>query len=174
MNRLEKAAEVDDLSSKFGKAKIAIVTDYRGLTVSVFQELRRELKKNNAEIRVAKNTLLKRAVQGTSFEPLQDHFSGTSAITVSYDDPVSPAKVLTAFVKAHPEMVIRCGILDGNPLTEADLVDLSKLPSREVLLSKVLSVMNAVPTSFVRVLNAVPSSLVFALQAIREQKEKDN
>ena len=174
MNRSEKAAEVDDLSSRFGKAKIAIVTDYRGLTVSVFQELRRELKKNNAEIRVAKNTLLKRAVQGTSFEPLQEHFSGTSAITISYDDPVSPAKVLTAFVKAHPEMVIRCGILDGNPLTESDLVDLSKLPSREVLLAKVLSVMNAVPTSFVQVLNAVPRSLVFALQAIREQKEQDN
>lgn len=174
MNRAEKAVVVDELIGRFGKAKIAIVTDYKGVTVSVFQELRRELKKNNAEIRVAKNTLLKRAVQGTSFEPLQDHFTGTTAITVSYDDPVAPAKVLAAFVKDHPEMVIRAGLLDGNILTVADLVDLSKLPSRDVLLAKVLSVMQAVPSGFVRVLNAVPQGLVYTLQAIQDKKEQDN
>ncbi len=173
MNREQKSAEVDDLKGRFAKAKIAIATDYRGLTVADFQDLRIELRKNNSQIRVAKNTLLKRAVQDTSFEQLQEHFTGTTAITVSYDDPVAPAKVLTAFSKDHDEMVIRGGMLDGKTLTVDDLLALSKLPSREVMLSQLLSVMQAVPTSFVRVLNAVPSSFVYALQAIKESKEQE-
>jgi large subunit ribosomal protein L10 len=174
LNREQKAAEVDDLNGRFAKAQIAIATDYRGLTVADFQELRIELRKNNAEIRVAKNTLLKRAVQDTSFEPLQEHFIGTTAVTVSYDDPVPPAKVLVAFSKNHEEIVIRGGVLDGKPLTADDLLALSKLPSREVMLAKLLSVMHAVPTGFVRVLNAVPQSMVFALQAIKDKKEQEN
>ncbi len=174
MNREQKAAEVDDLNGRFAKAKIAIATDYRGLTVADFQELRIELRKNNAEIRVAKNTLLKRAVHDTSFEQLQEHFTGTTAVTVSYDDPVSPAKVLAAFAKDHDELVIRGGVLDGKSLTVDDLKALSKLPSREVMLAQLLSVMQAVPTGFVRVLNAVPQSMVFALQAIKDKKEQEN
>ena len=174
MNREQKAAEVEDLNGRFAKAKIAIATDYRGLTVADFQELRIELRKNNAEIRVAKNTLLKRAVQDTSFEQLQEHFTGTTAITVSYDDPVAPAKVLTAFSKEHDQLEIRGGMLDGKTLSVDDLNALAKLPSREVMLSQLLSVMQAVPTGFVRVLNAVPQSMVFALQAIKEKKEQEN
>lgn len=174
MNREQKAAEVEDLNGRFSKAKIAIAADYRGLKVADFQQLRVELRKNNAEIRVAKNTLLRRAVQDTSFEQLQEHFTGTTAITVSYDDPVAPAKVLTAFSKDHNEIVLRGGMLDGKSLTPEDLVALSKLPSREVMLAKLLSVMAAVPTSFVQVLNAVPRSLVYTLQAIKEKKEQEN
>ena len=104
MNRDEKAAVVADLSGKFDKAKIAIVSDYRGLTVSSFEQLRRELKKNNAEIRVAKNTLLRKAIQGTPFEVMTSQLEGTTAITVSYADPVAPAKILTEFAKNHPEL----------------------------------------------------------------------
>ncbi|MCB2180705.1 MAG: 50S ribosomal protein L10 [Desulfobulbaceae bacterium] len=174
MNRDEKAAVVADLSGKFEKAQIAIVTDYRGLTVSKLEVLRRELKKNNAEIRIAKNTLIRRAVQGTSFEGMQDHLLGTTALTVSYDDPVAPAKILTDFAKDNPELVIRTAVLEGKVLSIDDLKALSSLPSREVLLSQVLSVMMAVPTSFVRVLNAVPQKVVYALQAIKEKKEQEN
>lgn len=174
MNREEKAAVVADLSGKFEKAKIAIVTDYRGLTVSKLEELRRDLKKNNAEIRIAKNTLLRRAVQGTSFEVMQDELQGTTALTVSYEDPVAPAKILTEFAKNNPELVIRTGVLDGQSLTIEDLKALSSLPSREVLLAKVLSVMQAVPTSLVQVLSAVPRSFVYTVQAIKEKKEQEN
>lgn len=172
MKREEKASIVKELSDKFAKAKIAIVTDYRGLTVPVFQEVRRELKKSNAEIRVAKNTLLRRAVQGTSFESMDEHFTGTTAVTVSYDDPVAPAKILTDFFKDHPELEIRGAVLEGNKLSKDDLVALSKLPSKEVMLAKLLSVMQAVPTSFVQVLNGVPRKMVYLLQAIKDQKEQ--
>ena len=173
MNREEKAAVVEDLSNRLDSAKIAIVTDYKGLNVASFQELRRELRKNNAEIRVAKNTLLRRAVDGTPFDVIMDHLQGTTALTVSYEDPVAPAKILVQFAKDHPELQIRVGALEGKALTPEELVALSKLPSKEVMLATLLSVMNAVPTSLVQVLNAVPRSMVYTLQAIKEKKEQE-
>jgi large subunit ribosomal protein L10 len=172
LNRQGKVSIVDDLSGKLEKAKIAIVTDYRGMTVSSFEELRRELKKSNAEIQVAKNTLMRKAIEGTSFESMHDSLTGTTAVTMSYADPVTPAKILTAFAKAHPELQIRMGCLDGKSLNAADLEALSKLPSKEVLLSQLLSALNGVPTNFVRVLNALPTKLVYALQAVKDQKEQ--
>ncbi len=172
MNRQGKVSVVEDLSGKLEKAKIAIVTDYRGMTVSSFEELRRELKKSNAEIQVAKNTLMRRAIEGTSFESMHDSLTGTTAVTVSYEDPVTPAKILTTFAKDHPELVIRMGCLDGKSLNVSDLEALSKLPSKEVLLSKLASSLNAVPTKFVRTLNAIPSKLVYALSAVKDQKEQ--
>ena len=172
MNREEKASVVSQLSDKIGKAKIAIVTDYRGMTVADFEELRRELKKSNAEIQVAKNTLLRRAVQDTSFELIQDSLKGTTALTVSYDDPVAPAKILTKFAKDHDELQIKIGCLEGKALDQAGIEALSKLPSKEILLGQLASALNAVPTNFVRVLNALPQKLVYALQAVKDQKEQ--
>lgn len=170
MKREEKASIVEELNGKFSKAKIAIVADYRGMSVAKLESLRRELKKSNAEIRVAKNTLLRRAVQGTSFEGIGDFFKGSTAVAISYDDPVAPAKAMTGFVKANPEFVIRSAAMEGRVLSANDLVALSSLPSREVMLGKLLSVMNEVPTSFVRVLNGVPTKMVYLLNALAEKK----
>ena len=172
MNREDKASVVAELSDKFAKATFAVATDYRGLKVPVFQEVRKELKKNNAEIRVAKNTLLRIAVEGTPYEALKECFTGTTAVTVSYDDPVAPAKILVDFVKDHPELAIKAAVLNGKRLGEDDLKALAKLPSKEILLSQLMSVMLAVPTGFVRVLNAVPGKMVYLLQAIKDQKEQ--
>lgn len=170
MNRDEKVTIVDELNGKFAKATLAIVTDYQGMQVSILEGLRRELKKNNAEIRVAKNTLLRRAVAGTSFEGIVDSCKGTTAVTVSYDDPVAPAKVVADFAKANPKLAIRVACMDGRLLSAADIIALSMLPSREVLLARLLSVMNGVPTAFVRVLNGVPCKLLYALNAVGSQK----
>jgi large subunit ribosomal protein L10 len=172
LNREEKASVVQELSDKIAKAKIAIVTDYRGLTVNRMQDLRRKLKESNAEIKVAKNTLLSRAVQGTPYELLREHLQGTSAITVSYGDPVASAKILTDFVKDNPQLEVKSAALGGKALTAADLLALSKLPSKEILLGQLLGVMQAVPTSFVRVLNGVPQKMVYLLQALKDQKEQ--
>lgn len=172
MNRDEKASVVQELSDKFAKASIAVVSDYRGLTVSEFEELRIALKKCDSEVKVAKNTLLRKASQGTAFAPLSDHFQGTTAVSLAYGDPVSPAKVLVEFAKAHEKLSIRSAVLEGKLLSSADLTALSTLPSKDVLLGQLLSVMQAVPTSFVRVLNAIPQKLVYALQAVKEQKEQ--
>ena len=172
MNREEKVAEVAKLSGKFAKAKIAIVADYKGLTVPVLQELRHNLRRNDAEFRVAKNTLLIRAVEDTEYKELQEHFVGTTAITVSYGDPVTPAKILADFCKDHPELKIRSASLDGKLLSAEDIISLSRLPSKEVMLGQMLSVMNAVPTGLVRVLSGVPRTFLYALQAIKDQKEQ--
>ena len=170
MNREEKAKIVEELSGKFDRASIAITTDYRGLTVPVLQDLRHDLRRNDAEIRVAKNSLLSRAVKGTDYEGLQGSFTGTTAMAFSYGDPVSPAKILINFCKDHPELKVRAAVLDGKLLNENELAALSKLPAREVLLGQMLSVMNAVPTGLVRVLSGVPRAFLYVLQAIGDQK----
>jgi large subunit ribosomal protein L10 len=170
LNRDEKATIVEELNGKFAKAKIAIVSDYQGMPVPVLEGLRCELKKNNAEIRVAKNTLLRRAVEGTEFESIVDSCKGTTAITMSYEDPVAPAKVVVDFAKDNPQLAIRAACMDGQTLSAEDLVALSKLPSRDALLASLLSVLNGVPTSFVRLLNGVPCKMLYALNAVGEQK----
>lgn len=172
MNRDEKVSIVQELSDKFGDAKIAIVSDYRGMTVTEFEELRVALRNADSEVRVAKNTLLRRAVAGTPFEPMNVYFKGTTALTLSSTDAVGPTKALVAFAKDHVKLQIRSAVMDGKVLNLEDLQALSKLPSKEILLSQLLSVMQAVPTGFVRVLNAVPQKLVYALQAIKDQKEQ--
>jgi len=172
LNRDEKSAVVSELNESFGRAKFTVVTDYCGLTVSELEELRGELRKCNSEIRVAKNTLLKRAVTHTTSEMLADDFTGTTAIVMAYNDPVTPAKALTKFADGHAKFKIRCAALDGDKLTIEDLIALSKLPSKDVLLGQLLSVLNGVPTGLVQVLSAVPRTFLYGLRAIKEQKEQ--
>jgi large subunit ribosomal protein L10 len=172
LNRDEKSAVVSELNESFGRAKFTVVTDYCGLTVSELEELRGELRKCNSEIRVAKNTLLKRAVTHTTSELLADDFTGTTAVVMAYNDPVTPAKTLAKFADGHAKFKIRCAALDGDKLTIDDLIALSKLPSKDVLLGQLLSVLNGVPTGLVQVLSAVPRTFLYGLRAIKEQKEQ--
>lgn len=171
MKLSEKEAIVQALHEGLSNAQIAIVADYKGLNVESFSRLRRELKQAGAEIQVVKNTLLRRATEGTSVNAIQDHFKGPSAICFSATDPVLPAKILTKFAETNDKFQIRVGVLEGKPLTVADLKALSELPSREELLAKVLGTLIAVPSGFVRVLSAVPRGLVNVLTAIKDQKE---
>lgn len=171
MNRDEKSAIVAELSDQFQRSTFSIVADYCGLTVSQLEKIRQELRDCNSEIRIAKNTLLKRAVTDTSHESLRDDFVGTTAIVMAYDDPVSPAKILAKCAEDHEKFALRSAVLDGEKLTVDNIVALSKLPSREVLLGKLLSVMNGVPTGLVQVLSGVPRTFLCGLQAIKDQKE---
>lgn len=171
MKLTEKEALVQKLHEGLASAQIAIIADYKGLNVEQFSRLRRELREAGADIQVVKNTLLRRASEGTSADVIRDHFKGPSAICFSATDPVLPAKVLTKFAEANNKLEIRAGVLEGKPLGAADLKALSELPSREELLAQVLSAMIAVPTGFVRVINAVPGGLVNVLTAIKDQKE---
>lgn len=172
MNREEKAKVVEELNGKFDKSTFAVVADYQGLTVPVLQELRHELRRNDAEFRVAKNSLLSRAIKGTGHEGLEEFFAGTSAITFSYGDPVLPAKILTEFSKDHTKLQVRSAMLNGKLLTQEDITALSKLPSKDILLGQMLSVLLAVPTGLVRVLSGVPRAFLYALQGIKGNKEQ--
>ncbi|MDH3328291.1 MAG: 50S ribosomal protein L10 [Desulfobulbaceae bacterium] len=171
MNRDEKVSKVGALNETFSKAKFAVVTDYRGLKVTEIEKLRQELKKNDALFQVAKNSLLKLAVKDTEYEILSEYFTGTTAIAVSFEEPVASAKALSAFAKEYEAFSIRSAALDGSVLSADDIIALSKLPGKEELLAKLLGTMAAVPTGLVRVLSGVPRTFVYALQAIKEQKE---
>jgi large subunit ribosomal protein L10 len=172
LNREEKAAIVAELNDSFNRAKFSAVADYCGLTVADLEKIRRNLREASSEIRIAKNTLLRRAVADTSCESLIDDFTGTTAIVTSYDDPVAPAKVLAKCAEDYKKFQLRSAVLEGEKITVDDMIALSKLPSKEVLLGQLLSVMNGVPTAFVRVLSAVPQNLLYGLQAIKDQKEQ--
>ena len=172
MDRDKKNEVVSALSDSFSRAKIAVVAEYRGLKVSELEKLRKSLREQDAQIQVAKNTLLRIAVKDTPYDNLSDAFSGTTAVAIGFTEPVGPAKVLAAFAKEYSAaFTIRGAGLEGNRISADDLLALSKLPSREVLLAKLLGTMAAVPTSFVRVLNALPQNFMYALTAIKEQKE---
>ncbi len=172
MNRDEKAAIVSGLNESFSRAKFAVVADYCGLTVADLQSIRIELRKCDSEIRIAKNTLLRRAVTETESEVLSDDFTGTTAVVMAYDDPVEPAKALAKFAEDHEKFIIRSAALEGEKISSDELIALSKLPSKEALLGQFLSVLNGVPTGLVQVLSGVPRTFLYALQAVKDQKEQ--
>jgi large subunit ribosomal protein L10 len=171
LNRDTKVTKVGKLNETFSNAKFAVVADYRGLKVTEIEKLRGALREQNAQIQIAKNTLLKLAVKGTDYENLSDQFSGTTAIAFCFDEPVGTAKALAEFGKEFEMLEIRAAALDGKVLTTEEVLALSKLPSKEQLLGQLCGLLSAVPTKLVRTLNAVPSNLVYALQAIKDQKE---
>ncbi len=171
MNLTEKQQIVEDLKEQFAKSKVVIVTDYKGLDVLSINSLRRKLREADVEYRVVKNTLLVRASADSDVSLITDCFKGPSAIAMSYDDPVAPAKVLSEFAKENNKLEIKLGVMGGKVLQMEDIKALASLPSREALLGQVLSAMNAVPTSLVQALSDMQRKLVNVLTAIKDQKE---
>ena len=167
----EKKKIVDELKDKFSKSKVVIVTDYKGLDVTTINSLRRELRESQVEYRVVKNTLLIRATEDTDLAMIKDNFKGPSAVAISYEDPVAPAKVLTDFAKDHEQLNIKAAVMEGRALDLAAIKALSKLPSREAIVGQLLSVMTGVPTGLVRALSDIPRRLLNVLGAVKNQKE---
>ena len=171
MNLSEKKRIAEDLHSRFEKAQIVILSDYKGLDVGSVTKLRSDLRKENVEFQVAKNSLIKRAVKETDAELISDYCKGPNAVALSFEDPVAPAKILSKFAKENDKLKIKIGVMNGKLLDVDDIKALADLPSREVLLSQVLSAMNGVPTALVRLLSEVPRQMLNVLQAIKDQKE---
>lgn len=170
--RLEEKQKItQDLHERFSKSAIVVVTDYKGLDVSSMNDLRRKLREEGVEFQVAKNTHLMRAAKDTEVALIQGYFKGPSAVALSYTDPVAPAKILTQFAKDNQKLEIKGGVLNHKVLDAGAIMALAKLPSREVLLGQLLSVLNEVPASFVRTIAQIPRSLLNVLTAIRDQKE---
>ena len=174
MDRKTKEQVVSELQEKLKQAKLGVLTTFNAMNVEKMESLRNALRKNDAELKVVKNTLLGIASRETGFSVLADHFKWPVAVVLSYKDPVAPTKALIEFAKKNPELEIKVGVLDGKLLTKSDLTALAELPSREVLLGKLVSVMAAVPTSFVTVLSGVPRSFVQVLNAYCEKKKTLN
>jgi large subunit ribosomal protein L10 len=171
VNLEDKKKIVQDLNERFSKAAVVIVTDYKGLDVAAINDLRRRLRKEEIEYQVVKNSLMVRASQETDVALIKETFKGPSAVAMSYSDPIAPAKVLTEFAKDHGVFEIKVGVMDGKILELNQIKALSALPSREVLLGTFVSVLNLVPTGFVRTIAEIPRSLLNVLQAVKDQKE---
>ncbi len=167
-----KEARVQDLREKLVRAKGAYLTSFTGLTVQEMTDLRVALRKEKVEYEVVKNTLLKKAADRTPISQLDALLEGPNAIAISFDDAVAPARVLTRFAKGQQKLALKAAVVDGGLVQARDLQALADLPSREVLLAQLLSVLNSVPQSFVSVLAAVPRSLVNVLDAVRADKEQ--
>jgi large subunit ribosomal protein L10 len=171
LRKEEKQQIAEDLRERLSKSAIIVLTDYKGLDVAAMNDLRRKLRAEDIEYQVVKNTLLIRASEDNDIALIKDYFKGPSAIALSYDDPIAPAKVLSQFAKENNKLEIKAGVMNGQVLDANAIKALAKLPSREVLLGQLLSALNAVPTSFVRTIAEIPRGFVSVLAAIRDQKE---
>ena len=180
MNRQEKEACVAELHDKFERSKTAVLTDYRGLKVTEITELRQKLKAAGAEFRVVKNSLTKLAVQDTSSAGLADHLSGPCALALSYDDELTPAKLLMEYAKSNDKLEVKVGVLAGRLMQQEEIKKVINLPPKEALQaqllgimsllpSRLLGVLNGVSRDFVSVLAATPRSLVAVLKAIQHK-----
>ena len=171
MNRDTKQEQVTQMHDKLKQAKAVFLADFRGMTVEKATTLRNELRAASVEYKVFKNTLLDLAAKETDVACLSPYLAGPTAVAISYDDPVGAAKVLAKFAKdPQGAFVLKAGVLSGKLLDLAQIQALADLPSREVLIAKMLGSMQAPATNFVGVLAALPASLVRALDAIRVQK----
>ena len=170
LNRQEKAVVIDEVSAEVAKAQAIIVAEYRGLTVGKATQLRKQARGAGVYLRVLKNTLARRAVQGTPFEVLSDKMVGPLIYGIG-PDPVAVAKVLSSFAKDNDKLVIMGGAMANFAMDVNAVKALATMPSREELLSKLLGTMQAPIAQFVRTLNEVPTKFVRGLAAVRDQKE---
>jgi len=168
-----KAEKIEAVREKIARAKVAIVTENKGLSVAKITSLRRELQKGNGDYTVVKNTLAKIAIQGTEFEPLAELLTGPVVLALGFEDQVAPAKTIAQFAKEKTnadKIAIKGGCLDGALLSAQQIDDLSKLPSKEELYAKMLGCVNSPASGIANSVNAVLRALVYTVDQVRQQK----
>lgn len=171
MNRQEKKHFVAALHGQLEKAQGSFLVSYKGLNVEAMNRLRRELKKVGCDFHVVKNRLLKLASEETETGLIKDHMTGPSAITLTDEDVVGPAKVLVDFAKNSEQLIIRIGQISGKVVDTDAIKRLSELPGKDVLLAQALAAMEAVPASFLRAMNGLIVKLLNVLKAIEKKEE---
>jgi large subunit ribosomal protein L10 len=165
-----KEASVAELTEKFQSSTAVLLTEYRGLTVAQLKQLRKSIS-GDASYAVVKNTLTKIAANNAGITAFDDQLAGPSAIAFVHGDPVTVAKALRDFAKANPLLVIKGGYFDGNALTEAEVIKLADLESREVLLAKLAGAFKASLFGAAYLFNAPLSKAVRTVDALREKQE---
>jgi large subunit ribosomal protein L10 len=163
---------VEELTGELSSVSAAFAIDYRGLKVEEATEFRRKIRESGAKYKVIKNTLAKRALQGSSLAPLEPHLKGMTGLATTEKDPVALAKIINDFAKDVPAVVFKGGVLANRPLDAKQFKALASLPAREVLLGQLLSVLQAPIQTLLGVLQAPARDLVLVLKAHGDKKSE--
>jgi len=172
--KAQKAATVADLTARLKASSTAVLADYRGMTVGQMRDLRTKLRGGGIDMVVVKNTLARRAAKAAGYEPLSAELVGPIAMLFAVENVSAPARILNDYIKANRKMVIKAGLLEGQLIKADAVTELADLPSREVLLSRLLGAMQAPLSSLASVLQAPMSKLARTLDAVRTQKESQS
>lgn len=170
MQKSEKAVIIEGMKEIAGKSSIAVMTEFKGMTVEESTNLRVDLRKVGAEYHVIKNTLGRIAFENGKHDAVKGDFHDNTGVALGFDDPVAVAKTLSKFVKTSKTLTLKSASLEGKYLTVDQIEALAKLPGREQLLAQLLATMNAVPTNFVSLFGNMLRKLLYALKAIEEKK----
>ena len=169
--REQKQRDLDALAQQFKTATTGMLIGFKKLTVAKDQELRRQLRDAGARYSVVKNTLARKAAEGTPFAQAADHFKGVTALALAEGDPVQLSKAISKFVKDNPEVfTFKAGVVEGRVVALRDVEAIAMLPSKEELISKVMFLLNAQAQRLATVLSAVPRNLAIVVKQIGEQK----
>lgn len=174
MNRTEKEEVIGELHAKMAKARAAIVAEPKGLDVETITALRKKLRDAKVEYRVVKNTLARRAAKGTSVEVVSDKFVGPTALVMSYDDVVAPAKLLAEFMKDRENFAIRGAVVEGKLVDAKGVAALAKLPGLNELRAQILGMITQPATKIARIIGTPGQQLARVLGARKEQLEKQS
>lgn len=170
MDRTQKSEFIDSLSQKLASAKMAVVTDYKGTTVASVTEFRKKLKAvQGVDFQVVKNTLVRRAVDGTSFDAVKAFLSGTNAILLASGDVVEAAKALADYAKENDKLQLKGGVLGGKPLTADQVKALASMPPKEVIQAQLLGLLNAPAQNLVSVLANANRQILNVLVAYKDK-----
>jgi len=170
--KAQKQKDLDALAEQFKQAHAAMLVSFKKMTVAKDQELRNQLREAGVTYSVVKNTLARKAAEGTALEPMSDQFKGVTAVALSTADPVALSKAIAKFGKANPDIFsFKAGLVEGKVVALKDVEAIASLPSREELISKMLFLINAQAQRLVTVIQAVPRNLAIVIDQVRAQKE---
>jgi large subunit ribosomal protein L10 len=171
LSKQDKVELAKQYGKKFKNASSVFVLDYKGLTVKEIQQLRKSVRKANAQFSVVKNSVLKYGAAGSDVEKIADMFIGPTAVAICDEDPVSVAKAFVQSIKTLPQVKLKGGIVDGSVVSENDINNLSKLPSREVMLGQFIGLLNSPLTSFLSTLKNMQTKIVYAISEVKNKKD---
>ena len=170
-SKAQKQKDLDALTEQFKNAKAAMVVGFQKMTVAKDQELRNQLREAGVSYEVVKNTLARRAAEGTAIEGAAEHFKGVTAVALSTSDPVGLSKAISKFTKANPDIfTFKAGVVEGKVVALNEVEAIATLPSKEELIAKIMFLINCQAQRLATVISAVPRNLAVVVKQVSEQK----